>query len=205
MVSQTNEQALENCIEKALVEGARYEKGDPANFDREFAIDPEKFWHFLETTQPEQLAKVQDQANWQRIILERFNRKVKKDGILSVLKKGISINDADLTLLYSLPYNDANPTVSENFERNIFSVTRQVHYSESDPDLSLDMVLFINGIARSHPRAKEHLVRPNRIQSQRAIQKRPRSQRTPTPIWPLPSPLRRRYRRSMDDHQTRQR
>ena len=149
MVSQTNEQALENCIEKALVEGARYEKGDPTNFDREFAIDAEKFWRFLETTQPEQLAKVQDQANWQRLVLERFNRKVKKDGILSVLKKGISINDADLTLLYSLPYNDANPAVNENFERNIFSVTRQVHYSESDPNLSLDMVLFINGIALS--------------------------------------------------------
>jgi len=38
MVSQTNEQALENCIETALVEGTRYEKGDPADFDREFAI-----------------------------------------------------------------------------------------------------------------------------------------------------------------------
>ena len=147
MVSQTNEQALETCIETALVEGARYEKGDPADFDREFAIDRDKFWRFLETTQPEELAKVQDQPNWQRLILERFNRKVKKDGILSVLKKGISINDADFTLLYSLPYNDANAAICENFERNIFSVTRQVHYSESDPGLSLDMVLFINGMA----------------------------------------------------------
>jgi type I restriction enzyme R subunit len=147
MVSQTNEQALENCIETALVEGARYEKGDPADFDREFAIDRDKFWRFLETTQPEELAKVQDQPNWQRLILERFNRKVKKDGILSVLKKGISINDADFTLLYSLPYNDANPAIRENFGRNIFSVTRQVHYSESDPGLSIDMVLFINGMA----------------------------------------------------------
>jgi type I restriction enzyme R subunit len=147
MVSQTNEQALENCIETALVEGARYEKGDPADFDREFAIDRDKFWRFLETTQPEELAKVQDQPNWQRIILERFHRKVKKDGILSVLKKGIAINDADFTLLYSLPYNDANDTVRDNFERNIFSVTRQVHYSESDPGLSIDMVLFVNGMA----------------------------------------------------------
>jgi len=147
MVSQTNEQALENCIEKALVEGARYEKGDPANFDREFAIDREKFWRFLETTQPEELVKVQDQPNWQRLILERFHRKVKKDGILSVLKKGIAINDADFTLLYSLPYNDATQSVCDNFERNIFSVTRQVHYSESDPGLSIDMVLFVNGMA----------------------------------------------------------
>ena len=78
MVSQTNEQALETCIETALVEGARYEKSDPTDFDREFAIDREKFWRFLTTTQPEELAKVQDQPNWQRIILDRFHRKVKK-------------------------------------------------------------------------------------------------------------------------------
>jgi type I restriction enzyme R subunit len=70
MVSQTNEQALENCIETALVGGARYEKGDPADFDREFAIDRDKFWRFLETTQPEELAKVQDQPNWQRLIFQ---------------------------------------------------------------------------------------------------------------------------------------
>jgi type I restriction enzyme, R subunit len=147
MVSQTNEQALETCIETALVERSRYEQGNPADFDREFAIDREKFWRFLETTQPEELEKLKDRPNWQRLILERFDRKVKKDGILSVLKKGLSIDDAHLTLLYSLPYNNANPAVLENFERNIFSVTRQVHYSEKDPGLSTDMVLFLNGMA----------------------------------------------------------
>lgn len=147
MVSKTNEQALEDGIETALVEGSRYERGNPADFDREFAIDREKFWRFLETTQAEELDKLRDRPNWQRSILERCDRKIKKDGILSVLKKGIAIDDAHLTLLYSLPYNDANPRISENFEKNIFSVTRQVHYSDTDPGLSVDMVLFLNGIA----------------------------------------------------------
>ena len=63
-----------------------------------------------------------------------------------MLKNGISINDADFTLLYSLPYNDAKSAIRDNFERNIFSITRQVHYSESDPGLSIDMVLFVNGM-----------------------------------------------------------
>lgn len=53
MVSKTNEQALEDCIEAALVASSRYEQGNPADFDREFAIDGEKFWRFLETTQAE--------------------------------------------------------------------------------------------------------------------------------------------------------
>jgi type I restriction enzyme R subunit len=49
MVSQTNEQVLEDCIERSLVEGSRYEKGKPSDFDREFTVDREKFWRFLES------------------------------------------------------------------------------------------------------------------------------------------------------------
>ena len=49
MVSQTNEQALENCIERSLVEGSRYEKSNPADFDREFAILKAKALSFIRT------------------------------------------------------------------------------------------------------------------------------------------------------------
>ena len=146
-VSQTNERALEDCIERSLVERSRYEKGNPADFDREFALDREKFWRFLETTQPNELDKLKDRPNWQRLILERLDRKIKKDGVLSVLKKGLAIDAAHLTLLYSQPYSDANPKVRENFEHNLFSITRQVHYSQTDPGLSVDLVLCLNGLA----------------------------------------------------------
>ncbi|MDB9375058.1 type I restriction endonuclease subunit R [Nodularia sphaerocarpa] len=147
MVSKTNESALEICIETALIERAGYEKGNPADFNRKIAIDEEKFWRFLETTQPEELAKLQDRTNWKNLILERCDRKIKKDGILSVLKKGLSIDNAHLTLLYSQPYNDTNQAVTENFQKNIFSITRQVHYSQKDPALSIDIVIFLNGCA----------------------------------------------------------
>lgn len=167
MTSDTSEQALEACIEKALTGSCRelhkedvaeatppiygphagYEAGLSADFDREFAIDRAKFWRFLEETQPTELAKLSDRPNWQRLVLERLNRKIPKDGILSVLKRGLAIDDAHLTLLYSLPYNDTNPDVRANFYKNIFSVTRQVHYSDTQPHLSVDMVVFINGLA----------------------------------------------------------
>jgi len=177
MPSQTNEQALEACIERSLtgisreelqdevsneeeikqkaaahygtLKGNGYQLGWPSDFDREFAIDTDKFWGFLNSTQPEELAKIKDEPNWQRLLLERLNKKILKEGIVRVLKSGLDINDAHFTLLYSQPYNDLNPEVAANFEKNIFSVTRQVHYSNADPMLSIDMVLFINGIAIS--------------------------------------------------------
>lgn len=49
-------------------------------------------------------------------------------------------------MLYSLPYNDTNPDLQAKFYKNIFSVTRQVHYSDRNPNLSIDMVVFLNGL-----------------------------------------------------------
>lgn len=146
MVSQTNEAALETHIENALAKNG-YCIGNPADFDREFALDGKLFWQFLEATQPKELAKLKDRPNWQRLLLERLNKKIKKDSVLAVLKKGLDIDDAHFDLLYRLPYNDLNPEVVANFGANIFSVTRQVHYSESDTFKSVDMVLFVNGLA----------------------------------------------------------
>ena len=169
MVTKTNEQALEACIEKALTGTCReqlkleglgvaeaneqdrgghlYRLGEPSVYDCEFAVDRQFFWKFLEATQADELTKIKDRPNWQRLILERLNRKIRKDGILKVLKSGLRIDDAHLTLLYSQPYNAINPEVAKRFEQNIFSVTRQVHYSQASPLKSIDMVIFINGIA----------------------------------------------------------
>ncbi len=174
MPSQTDERALEACIERALVGHSReelqqkagvkeeaalaksalyytgsghgYYFGWSADYDRDFALDTAKFWGFLEDTQAEQLAELQDQPNWQSLVLERLDRKLKRDGIVKVLRGGLDINNVHLTLLYSAPYNDLNPEVAERFEHNVFSITRQLHYSKENPLLSIDMVVFINGL-----------------------------------------------------------
>ncbi|AFY81522.1 type I restriction endonuclease subunit R [Oscillatoria acuminata] len=147
MVSKTNEKALEDLIENRLLNDAGYQQGSSKNFDPEFAIDTAKFWQFLETTQPEELKKLADRPNWQRMILERIDRQIKKNGIVSVLKKGVAIDDAELTLYYSHPYNDLNPEIAANFEQNIFSISRQVHFSATDNAPSIDLVIFLNGLA----------------------------------------------------------
>jgi type I restriction enzyme, R subunit len=146
MVSQTNEAALETHIETALVKDG-YRVGNPADFDRTFSVDRQLFWDFLESTQPQEVAKLKDRPNWQRLVLERLSKKIKKDSVLAVLKKGLDVDDAHFDLLYRQPYNQLNPEVLARYEANVFSVTRQVHYSETDSLKSIDMVLFVNGLA----------------------------------------------------------
>lgn len=168
MVTNTKESALEACIERHLTggvsamplpgaalaedvvpptksKGAGYLRGRSTDFNAEFAIDEAKLWQFLESTQAAELAKLHYKADWKRQILERLHRKLKKDGILAVLKKGLDVDNAHLALFYRLPYNDLNPEVTAKFESNVFSVTRQLFFSRTDHK-SVDMVVFLNGL-----------------------------------------------------------
>ncbi len=176
MVSKTNEQALEAAIEKKLtgtcleelkaapgdenkVEESQvpfsfhhgYVLGYSKNFKPKFAVDEKQFWCFLETTQKKELAKLsrntRDKAEWQRKILERLDRMIKTKGLLHLLKKGLGVDDAHLTLMYPAPLAGSSDIVKDNFKRNIFSSTRQVPYSLDNPSEAMDLVLFINGLA----------------------------------------------------------
>lgn len=178
MVSNTKEQALEAAIEQALTgqcletlgndigEGAAvYAKphhgfvlGQACDFDKQYAIDKRLFWQFLETTQAMELAKLQQHHphDWQRKVLERFDRIIKKQGVLHLLKKGLSVDDAHLTLMYPAPLASSSAVVSQDFAANLFSCTRQVAYSAQNPKQEIDMVLFINGIPLITLELKNH-------------------------------------------------
>lgn len=167
MVSKTNEQALEAAIEKYLTgscleemkivkEGAQevpfseshgYKIGYPQDFVAQYAIDKKFFWQFLENTQAEELEKLQKTGgDWQRKVLERFERMAKKYGLLHLLKKGLQVDDARLHLMYPAPLASSSEKVKQNFAENIFSSTRQVRYSLANTQEEVDMVLFINGL-----------------------------------------------------------
>ncbi|WP_313492332.1 type I restriction endonuclease [Sphingobacterium multivorum] len=171
MTSKYNEQALESLIEKALtglsledlkeqgtniadandkqgqyLSGAGYYLGDPLDFDKSYALDTYRFWNFLQATQAKELAKLQVYGDWKLKILERYDRMVKKYGVLRVLKKGLDLDNAHFTLFYEAPSASSAQAVRDNFEYNQFAVTRQVRYSNLNPGEEIDMVITVNGI-----------------------------------------------------------
>ena len=181
MPSKTNEQALESSIEKRLTgncleelkqqnvtintlneraelyrAGNGYYIGVPEDFNAKYAIDELRLWDFLQTTQKEELAKLQKQGDWKLKILERLDRMIKKYGILRLFRKGLDVDDAHFKLLYPLPLASSSETVKANFESNQFSVTRQLRYSLTNPSEEIDMVLFVNGLPFSTVELKNH-------------------------------------------------
>ncbi len=166
MPSKTNEAALEAAIEKALTgncleeqtdsevsepvelyrSGNGFYMGNAGDFNAHYAIDELRFWHFLENTQKVELEKVQRTADWKLKILNRLDRMVKKYGILRLLRKGLEVEDARFTLLFQAPMASSSQAVKDNFEKNEFSVTRQVRYSNEHPREEIDMAVFVNGL-----------------------------------------------------------
>lgn len=181
MLSQTNEQALEFTIEKRLT-GTSLEELKEQNislnilnerkglyrsgngfyisttddFNPKYAIDELRFWDFLQSTQKEELAKLQKQSDWKLKILERLDRMIKKYGILRLFRKGLDVDDAHFTLLYPLPLASSSQTVKDNFESNQFSSTRQLRYSLTNTGEEIDMVLFVNGLPFATMELKNH-------------------------------------------------
>ncbi len=128
-----------------------YQLGYHQDFNPRFAIDEKKFWAFLENTQTKEVEKLRRKSRgtdeWQRKILERLDRMIRTKGLLHLLKKGLGVDDASFTLMYPAPLASSADRVKQQFMSNIFSATRQVHYSLDNPNEAIDLVLFINGLA----------------------------------------------------------
>ena len=141
-----SEKELEDHIVTALTANG-YQQGNPANFDKIQAIDSHYFWQFLHNSQQTALDTIaKHNPDWQKTIIHRLNNTIKKYGILHILKKGLDVDNANLTFLYPKPLASSSQIARDNYRQNIFTVTRQVRYSQHNGN-SVDLVIFLNGLA----------------------------------------------------------
>lgn len=147
MPTDTSEKGLESLITEALTVEAGYVHGNPKDYDRDHAVDLVKLLAFLEITQPkafEQLGlAVEGPARLK--FLARLQGEIAKHGVVDVLRRGIRHGAASVDLFYGTP-SPGNVKAVERFTSNVFSVTRQLRYSQDESQLALDLGLFINGL-----------------------------------------------------------
>lgn len=147
MITDTTEKGLESLIVHSLVNEAGYVQGDSKDYDREHAVDPAKLFHFLSATQPEtfEALGIGREGPRRTQFLHRLQGEIAKRGMVEVLRGGIKHGPAHVDLFYGTP-TPGNVKAVEQFAANVFSVTRQLHYSRNETALSLDMAIFINGL-----------------------------------------------------------
>lgn len=160
--TNTKENGLEALIVKWFVDQNGYEEGTNADYNKEYAIDETRLFRFLQDTQPAQMEKLgvfhSDQKK--RQFLNRLQGELAKRGIIDVLRNGIKAYPVDLIMFYLTP-TEGNDKARELFEKNIFSVTRQLRYSMDAGKLTLDMCIFINGLPVITFELKNQLTKQN--------------------------------------------
>lgn len=145
--TNTRENGLEVLIVKWLVEKNGYEQGTNADYNRDYAIDETRLFRFLQDTQPDALEKLGVFKNdmKKKQFLNRLQSEIAKRGVIDVLRNGVNVYPANLIMFYLTP-TENNAKAKEMYEKNIFSVTRQLMYSNDSTRLALDMCIFINGL-----------------------------------------------------------
>ncbi|MGF9992357.1 DEAD/DEAH box helicase family protein [Bacillus mycoides] len=141
------EKAFEDAIERHLLTYGGYEKGNAHKFDRAHGLDKETLLTFVQTTQPKKWARYVTvyEATAEESFIQRFNKEVKVNGLLTVLRKGFKDRGIDFRVCYFKPETSINEETTQLYNQNILHVTRQLRYSVLNEN-SIDIVLFLNGI-----------------------------------------------------------
>jgi len=166
MTTDTSEQGLEKLICTALAGypcdppkkgviaepqigygGMGWSAGNPHDYDRAYCIDLAQLATFLQATQPhvvDALALDTD-GPVRRKFLARLQGEINKRGTIDILRHGIKHGAHDLDLFYGTP-SAGNERARGLFEKNRFTITRQLRYSQEESRRALDLGLFINGL-----------------------------------------------------------
>jgi len=143
----TSEKDFEATIEASLVAGG-YLKRNADQFDRGLCLDSGPLLDFIYASHPRTWEKLKIQHGELQVkerFLARLVKEIQARGTLDVLHKGITDLGCKFELAYFRPETGFNEEHRRKYNANIFSIMRQVKYSDKH-EKSLDLVIFLNGL-----------------------------------------------------------
>jgi len=126
-------------------------------YDRKIAIDYEILIRFIQNSQKEKWEKLQEiHAEATRDeILGALEKTLESESMIYVLRNGFTVSDTKLDCAYFKPVSSLNPDLKWQYDQNILSVIRQLHYSTKN-EKSIDLVFFLNGLPVATTELKDY-------------------------------------------------
>ena len=156
MPTNTSENGLETILVSYLRDINKYEEGVTGDYNKDYALDPERVKRFLISTQKDKVNNTSCFANEfsERKFFSELSKQLAKRGVTDVLRKGFRYISELFDMYYPLP-SELNPTAQEVYKKNIFCVTRQLYYSK-DNENSIDVMVSLNGLPLITMELKNH-------------------------------------------------
>lgn len=131
--------------------GWLYVEGDASNYDKQNALYMPDLLAWLEVSQPDSLQRLNKTHGGAtaKNLAERVRKSLNERGTLDVLRRGVEMLGLakPLAFVQFKPALAINPVIQQHYAANRLRVVRQVHHSLNKGQESIDLVLFVNGIA----------------------------------------------------------
>ena len=124
-----------------------YSKRGSEDYDKALCLIGRDVLDFVLATQPREWKRLSEHYGTavEEQFLKRLASEIGRRGALDVLRMGIRDMGCKFQLAYFRPASGLNEETKRLHAANLFSVVRQLHYSEKS-NKSLDLALFLNGI-----------------------------------------------------------
>lgn len=153
------EREFEDRVMKELCNHGWEESGN--TYRPNLALDSGVLYTFISRSQQKSWDKLielhggHDEA--QRQFAQRLAAEVDARGVLDVLRRGVRDRGVQIELAYFRPGHTLAADALREYSVNMLTVARQLHFSTRNPNNSVDLVLFANGL----PVATIELKNPN--------------------------------------------
>lgn len=124
-----------------------YRQRQDSEYDRQTLVLMRDLIDFVMTTQPEEWSRLSDHygLDVKSKFAKRVSSEIEKRGLIDVLREGVKDSGSKFSLCYFRPASALNVETIARYKLNVFSVVRQLHYSQANNN-SIDVVLFLNGL-----------------------------------------------------------
>ena len=121
------ENGFETLIVRYLVDNNHYEEGLNSEYNKTYAIDEGRLFRFLNDTQYKKMQelRIEESEIEKKKFLDRLSRKLSDDGVINIIRKGVKYKNHTLDF-YMVQPSDGNVEAAKSYNKNIFSVTRQL-------------------------------------------------------------------------------
>lgn len=162
MPTKVKEKGFETLIVNYLVHNNGYEQGTNTDYNKDYAVDETRLFRFLQDTQAEKVKELHilDSELEKEKFFKQLDKKLKSDGVIDILRKGLRYKHMVLDLCYVRP-SAKNPQAAIKYNKNSFSITRQLQYSKFNSLLALDLCVFLNGLPIITFELKNQLTKQN--------------------------------------------
>lgn len=147
MHTNTKENGFETLIVEYLIENNLYEEGLNSDYNKSYAIDEVRLFRFLNATQEKKMQELRIEENdiEKKRFLDRLSKKLSDVGVIEIIRQGMKYKNHTLDFYMVLP-SEGNEGAKKAYAQNIFSIIRQLRYSNDYGKLALDLCIFLNGL-----------------------------------------------------------